>query len=264
MEVQGREIRLALEVAQHLGESTVRTIAMDGTKVLVRDQKVLDSGVPVKIPVGSEALGRIMNVIGEPVDEGDGIDHVVNVIKAHGGHSVFASVAERTCEGNDLYHEVIGSSIINLKDATSSVALVHGQMNEPLDQEGHDVVLFIVNTFSFTLAGSEVSALLGRISSAVCGQSTLATDMEKNRHHQEGITSVQAIFVPADDLADPALPLSLPTTTVLSHAIAELGIYPAIDPLDSTSRIMDPNVVGNVYYDVAHGVQKIPQDYKLL
>nr|KAF6367634.1 ATP synthase F1 subunit beta [Myotis myotis] len=314
LEVQGRETRLVLEVAQHLGESTVRTIAMDGTEGLVRGQKVLDSGAPIRIPVGPETLGRIMNVIGEPIDErgpiktkqfaaihaeapefvemsveqeilvtgikvvdllapyakggkiglfgGAGVGKTVlimelinNVAKAHGGYSVFAGVGERTREGNDLYHEMIESGVINLKDATSKVALVYGQMNEPpgararvaltgltvaeyfRDQEGQDVLLFIDNIFRFTQAGSEVSALLGRIPSAVGYQPTLATDMGTM---QERIT------------------------TVLSRAIAELGIYPAVDPLDSTSRIMDPNIVGNEHYDVARGVQKILQDYKSL
>uniref|UniRef100_A0A8D1A3W4 H(+)-transporting two-sector ATPase n=1 Tax=Sus scrofa TaxID=9823 RepID=A0A8D1A3W4_PIG len=296
LEVQGRETRLVLEVAQHLGESTVRTIAMDGTEGLVRGQKVLDSGAPIKIPVGPETLGRIMNVIGEPIDErgpiktkqfaaihaeapefmemsveqeilvtgikvvdllapyakggkiglfgGAGVGKTVlimelinNVAKAHGGYSVFAGVGERTREGNDLYHEMIESGVINLKDATS-----------------------------------KVSALLGRIPSAVGYQPTLATDMgtmqERITTTKKGsITSVQAIYVPADDLTDPAPATTfahLDATTVLSRAIAELGIYPAVDPLDSTSRIMDPNIVGSEHYDVARGVQKILQDYKSL
>uniref|UniRef100_G1S6Q0 ATP synthase subunit beta n=1 Tax=Nomascus leucogenys TaxID=61853 RepID=G1S6Q0_NOMLE len=312
LEVQGRETRLVLEVAQHLGESTVRTIAMDGTEGLVRGQKVLDSGAPIKIPVGPETLGRIMNVIGEPIDErgpiktkqfapihaeapefmemsveqeilvtgikvvdllapyakggkiglfgGAGVGKTVlimelinNVAKAHGGYSVFAGVGERTREGNDLYHEMIESGVINLKDATSKVALVYGQMNEPpgararvaltgltvaeyfRDQEGQDVLLFIDNIFRFTQAGSEVSALLGRIPSAVGYQPTLATDMgtmqERITTTKKGsITSVQAIYVPADDLTDPAPATTfahLDATTVLSRAIAELGIYPA-------------------------------------
>uniref|UniRef100_H0VZD9 ATP synthase subunit beta n=1 Tax=Cavia porcellus TaxID=10141 RepID=H0VZD9_CAVPO len=307
LEVQGRDTRLVLEVAQHLGESTVRTIAMDGTEGLVRGQKVLDSGAPIKIPVGPETLGRIMNVIGEPIDErgpiktklfgGAGVGKTVlimelinNVAKAHGGYSVFAGVGERTREGNDLYHEMIESGVINLKDATSKVALVYGQMNEPpgararvaltgltvaeyfRDQEGQDVLLFIDNIFRFTQAGSEVSALLGRIPSAVGYQPTLATDMgtmqERITTTKKGsITSVQAIYVPADDLTDPAPATTfahLDATTVLSRAIAELGIYPAVDPLDSTSRIMDPNIVGSEHYDVARGVQKILQDYKSL
>uniref|UniRef100_A0A8C2Y6T0 ATP synthase subunit beta n=1 Tax=Coturnix japonica TaxID=93934 RepID=A0A8C2Y6T0_COTJA len=349
LEVQGRETRLVLEVAQHLGENTVRTIAMDGTEGLVRGQKVLDSGAPIRIPVGPETLGRIMNVIGEPIDErgpittkqfaaihaeapefvemsveqeilvtgikvvdllapyakggkiglfgGAGVGKTVlimelinNVAKAHGGYSVFAGVGERTREGNDLYHEMIESGVINLKDATSKVALVYGQMNEPpgararvaltgltvaeyfRDQEGQDVLLFIDNIFRFTQAGSEVSALLGRIPSAVGYQPTLATDMgtmqERITTTRKGsITSVQAIYVPADDLTDPAPATTfahLDATTVLSRAIAELGIYPAVDPLDSTSRIMDPNIVGPEHYDVARGVQKILQDYKSL
>uniref|UniRef100_A0A3B3R428 H(+)-transporting two-sector ATPase n=1 Tax=Paramormyrops kingsleyae TaxID=1676925 RepID=A0A3B3R428_9TELE len=308
LEVSGRETRLVLEVAQHLGENTVRTIAMDGTEGLVRGQKVIDTGAPIRIPVGPETLGRIMNVIGEPIDErgpittkqtapihaeapeftdmsveqeilvtgikvvdllapyakggkiglfgGAGVGKTVlimelinNVAKAHGGYSVFAGVGERTREGNDLYHEMIESGVINLKDTTSKVALVYGQMNEPpgararvaltgltvaeyfRDQEGQDVLLFIDNIFRFTQAGSE------------------------------------AIYVPADDLTDPAPATTfahLDATTVLSRAIAELGIYPAVDPLDSTSRIMDPNIVGAEHYDVARGVQKILQDYKSL
>ncbi|TRY82934.1 hypothetical protein DNTS_008429 [Danionella cerebrum] len=349
LEVADRDSRLVLEVAQHLGENTVRTIAMDGTEGLVRGQKVLDTGAPIRIPVGPETLGRIMNVIGEPIDErgpistsqtapihaeapeftdmsveqeilvtgikvvdllapyakggkiglfgGAGVGKTVlimelinNVAKAHGGYSVFAGVGERTREGNDLYHEMIESGVINLKDTTSKVALVYGQMNEPpgararvaltgltvaeyfRDQEGQDVLLFIDNIFRFTQAGSEVSALLGRIPSAVGYQPTLATDMgtmqERITTTKKGsITSVQAIYVPADDLTDPAPATTfahLDATTVLSRAIAELGIYPAVDPLDSTSRIMDPNVVGSEHYDVARGVQKILQDYKSL
>uniref|UniRef100_A0A8C1WYY0 H(+)-transporting two-sector ATPase n=1 Tax=Cyprinus carpio TaxID=7962 RepID=A0A8C1WYY0_CYPCA len=296
LEVAGRDTRLVLEVAQHLGENTVRTIAMDGTEGLVRGQKVLDTGAPIRIPVGPETLGRIMNVIGEPIDErgpittkqtapihaeapeftdmsveqeilvtgikvvdllapyakggkiglfgGAGVGKTVlimelinNVAKAHGGYSVFAGVGERTREGNDLYHEMIESGVINLKDTTS-----------------------------------KVSALLGRIPSAVGYQPTLATDMgtmqERITTTKKGsITSVQAIYVPADDLTDPAPATTfahLDATTVLSRAIAELGIYPAVDPLDSTSRIMDPNIVGSEHYDVARGVQKILQDYKSL
>uniref|UniRef100_A0A8C5KAH5 ATP synthase subunit beta n=1 Tax=Jaculus jaculus TaxID=51337 RepID=A0A8C5KAH5_JACJA len=342
LEVQGRETRLVLEVAQHLGESTVRTIAMDGTEGLVRGQKVLDSGASIKIPVGPETFGRIMNVTGEPIDErgpiktkqlaaihaeapefiemsveqeilvtgikvvdllapyakggkiglfgGAGVSKTVlitelinNVAKAHGGYSVFAG-------GNDLYHETIESGVINLKDATSKVALVYGQMNEPpcacagvaltgltvaeyfRDQEGQDVLLFIDNIFRFTQAGSEVSALWGRIPSAVGYQPTLATDMGTMQEwitttKKGSITSVQAICVPADDLTDPAPANTfahLDATTGLSRAIAELGIYPAVDPLDSTSGIMDPNIVGSEHYDVARGVQKILQDYKSL
>ncbi|KAL5497508.1 hypothetical protein EMCRGX_G013984 [Ephydatia muelleri] len=332
LEVKGREPRLVLEVAQHLGESTVRTIAMDGTEGLVRGKECVDTGSPIMIPVGAKTLGRIMNVIGEPIDErgpilsekkaaihaeapefvemsveqeilvtgikvvdllapyakggkiglfgGAGVGKTVlimelinNVAKAHGGYSVFAGVGERTREGNDLYHEMIVSKVISLKDDTSKVALVYGQMNEPpgararvaltgltvaeyfRDQEGQDVLLFIDNIFRFTQAGSEVSALLGRIPSAVGYQPTLATDM------------VQAIYVPADDLTDPAPATTfahLDATTVLSRAISELGIYPAVDPLDSTSRIMDPNIVGQEHYNVARGVQKTLQNYRSL
>ncbi|XP_072179869.1 ATP synthase subunit beta, mitochondrial [Diadema setosum] len=349
LEVQGRTSRLVLEVAQHLGESTVRTIAMDGTEGLVRGQACVDTGSPISIPVGPETLGRIINVIGEPIDErgpipterraaihaeapefvemsvaqeilvtgikvvdllapyakggkiglfgGAGVGKTVlimelinNVAKAHGGYSVFAGVGERTREGNDLYHEMIEGGVISLKDDTSKVALVYGQMNEPpgararvaltgltvaeyfRDQEGQDVLLFIDNIFRFTQAGSEVSALLGRIPSAVGYQPTLATDMgtmqERITTTKKGsITSVQAIYVPADDLTDPAPATTfahLDATTVLSRGIAELGIYPAVDPLDSTSRIMDPNVVGERHYAIARGVQKILQDNKTL
>ncbi|RWS28489.1 F0F1-type ATP synthase: beta subunit-like protein [Leptotrombidium deliense] len=349
LEVQDRKPRLVLEVAQHLGENTVRTIAMDGTEGLVRGQNVLDTGSPIKIPVGPETLGRIMNVIGEPIDErgpiksdkflgihqeapeytdmsveqeilvtgikvvdllapyskggkiglfgGAGVGKTVlimelinNVAKAHGGYSVFAGVGERTREGNDLYHEMIEGGVISLKDKSSKVALVYGQMNEPpgararvaltgltvaeyfRDQEGQDVLLFIDNIFRFTQAGSEVSALLGRIPSAVGYQPTLATDMgsmqERITTTKKGsITSVQAIYVPADDLTDPAPATTfahLDATTVLSRGIAELGIYPAVDPLDSTSRIMDPNIVGHDHYETARSVQKILQDYKSL
>ena len=347
--VAGREPRLILEVAQHLGENTVRTIAMDGTEGLVRGQDVTDTGAPIRIPVGEETLGRIINVIGDPIDErgpiktdkflaihaeapefqemsveqeilvtgikvvdllapyakggkiglfgGAGVGKTVlimelinNVAKAHGGYSVFAGVGERTREGNDLYHEMIEGGVISLKDKNSKVALVYGQMNEPpgararvaltgltvaeyfRDQEGQDVLLFIDNIFRFTQAGSEVSALLGRIPSAVGYQPTLATDMgtmqERITTTKKGsITSVQAIYVPADDLTDPAPATTfahLDATTVLSRAIAELGIYPAVDPLDSTSRIMDPNIIGQEHYRVARGVQKILQDYKSL
>ncbi|KAI1299344.1 ATP synthase subunit beta, mitochondrial [Halotydeus destructor] len=349
LEVENRSPRLVLEVAQHLGENTVRTIAMDGTEGLVRGHNVVDTGAPIRIPVGPECLGRIMNVIGEPIDErgpittsktapihadapeytemsveqeiletgikvvdllapyskggkiglfgGAGVGKTVlimelinNIAKAHGGYSVFAGVGERTREGNDLYHEMIEGGVISLKDKTSKVALVYGQMNEPpgararvaltglsvaeyfRDQEGQDVLLFIDNIFRFTQAGSEVSALLGRIPSAVGYQPTLATDMgsmqERITTTKKGsITSVQAIYVPADDLTDPAPATTfahLDATTVLSRGIAELGIYPAVDPLDSTSRIMDPNVVGHEHYGVARGVQKILQDYKSL
>jgi len=349
LEVQGRSPRLVLEVAQHLGENTVRTIAMDGTEGLVRGQQCMDVGSPIRIPVGPETLGRIINVIGEPIDErgpvkttkfaaihadapefvemsvaqeilvtgikvidllapyakggkiglfgGAGVGKTVlimelinNVAKAHGGYSVFAGVGERTREGNDLYHEMIEGGVISLKDNTSKVSLVYGQMNEPpgararvaltgltvaeyfRDQEGQDVLLFIDNIFRFTQAGSEVSALLGRIPSAVGYQPTLATDMgsmqERITTTKKGsITSVQAIYVPADDLTDPAPATTfahLDATTVLSRGVAELGFYPAVDPLDSTSRIMDPNVVGAEHYEIARGVQKILQDYKSL
>jgi F-type H+-transporting ATPase subunit beta len=345
---QGR--RLILEVAQHLGENTVRTIAMDTTDGLVRSQKVSDTGGPITIPVGAPTLGRIINVIGEPVDErgpvqskdtlpihrsapafvdqstetevlvtgikvvdllapyakggkiglfgGAGVGKTViimelinNIAKAHGGVSVFAGVGERTREGNDLYHEMIESKVINLDDlAKSKVALVYGQMNEPpgararvgltgltvaeyfRDAEGQDVLFFVDNIFRFTQAGSEVSALLGRIPSAVGYQPTLATDMgtlqERITTTKKGsITSVQAIYVPADDLTDPAPATSfshLDATTVLSRQIAELGIYPAVDPLDSTSRILDPRVVGDEHYKVARQVQQILQTYKSL
>jgi len=349
LDVEGRSPRLVLEVAQHLGENTVRTIAMDGTEGLIRGQKVTDTGAPIRIPVGDETLGRIINVIGDPIDErgpintdkraaihaeapefeemsveqeilvtgikvvdllapyakggkiglfgGAGVGKTVlimelinNVAKAHGGYSVFAGVGERTREGNDLYHEMIEGGVISLKDKSSKVALVYGQMNEPpgararvaltgltvaeyfRDQEGQDVLLFIDNIFRFTQAGSEVSALLGRIPSAVGYQPTLATDMgsmqERITTTKKGsITSVQAIYVPADDLTDPAPATTfahLDATTVLSRAIAELGIYPAVDPLDSTSRIMDPNIIGEEHYKIARGVQKILQDYKSL
>merc|ERR1712020_13892 len=347
--VVGREPKLILEVAQHLGENTVRTIAMDGTEGLVRGNVVNDTGNPIMIPVGPETLGRIINVVGDPIDErgpvdtdkrqaihaeapafedmsveqeilvtgikvvdllapyakggkiglfgGAGVGKTVlimelinNVAKAHGGFSVFAGVGERTREGNDLYHEMIEGGVISLKDKTSKVALVYGQMNEPpgararvaltgltvaeyfRDQEGQDVLLFIDNIFRFTQAGSEVSALLGRIPSAVGYQPTLATDMggmqERITTTKKGsITSVQAIYVPADDLTDPAPAPTfahLDATTVLSRSVAELGIYPAVDPLDSTSRIMDPNIIGEEHYKIARGVQKILQDYKSL
>nr|XP_045608729.1 ATP synthase subunit beta, mitochondrial [Procambarus clarkii] len=349
LEVENRTPRLVLEVAQHLGENTVRTIAMDGTEGLVRGNVVRDTGGPISIPVGPGTLGRIINVIGEPIDErgpvptefystihaeapdfvdmsveqeilvtgikvvdllapyskggkiglfgGAGVGKTVlimelinNVAKAHGGYSVFAGVGERTREGNDLYHEMIESGVISLKDDTSKVSLVYGQMNEPpgararvaltgltvaeyfRDQEGQDVLLFIDNIFRFTQAGSEVSALLGRIPSAVGYQPTLATDMgtmqERITTTKKGsITSVQAIYVPADDLTDPAPATTfahLDATTVLSRGIAELGIYPAVDPLDSISRIMDPNIIGAEHYNVARAVQKILQDHKSL
>ncbi|KAL5963186.1 ATP synthase subunit beta mitochondrial [Taenia solium] len=349
LEVQGRSSRLILEVAQHLGESTVRTIAMDGTEGLVRGQECVDTGASITIPVGPETLGRIMNVIGEAIDErgpikskmtasihqdapefvemstsqeiletgikvvdllapyarggkiglfgGAGVGKTViimelinNIARAHGGYSVFAGVGERTREGNDLYHEMITTGVIDLKGNNSKVSLVYGQMNEPpgararvalsgltvaeyfRDQEGQDVLLFIDNIFRFTQAGSEVSALLGRIPSAVGYQPTLATDMgtmqERITTTKKGsITSVQAIYVPADDLTDPAPATTfahLDATTVLSRGIAGLGIYPAVDPLDSVSRILDPNIVGEEHYTVARGVQKILQDYRSL
>jgi F-type H+-transporting ATPase subunit beta len=345
-ENQGR--RLVLEVAQHLGESTVRAVAMDSTDGLVRGQEVTDSGGPITMPVGPETLGRILNVVGEPVDErgevktakrlpihrpaptfeeqsteaeilvtgikvidllapyarggkiglfgGAGVGKTViimelinNIAKAHGGYSVFAGVGERTREGNDLYHEMIESGVINL-DGESKAALVYGQMNEPpgararvglsgltlaeyfRDEEGQDVLLFIDNIFRFTQAGSEVSALLGRIPSAVGYQPTLATDMgtlqERITSTRKGsITSVQAIYVPADDLTDPAPATSfahLDATTVLSRQIAELGIYPAVDPLDSTSRMLDPRIIGEEHYRVARDVQRVLQTYKSL
>ncbi|MBI1777276.1 MAG: F0F1 ATP synthase subunit beta [Proteobacteria bacterium] len=342
---QGR--KLVLEVAQHLGENMVRTIAMDTTDGLVRGQDAVDTGGPITVPVGPETLGRIINVIGEPVDErgvvttkkhspihrpapefveqsteaqvlvtgikvvdllapyakggkiglfgGAGVGKTViimelinNIAKAHGGYSVFAGVGERTREGNDLYHEMIESGVIKLDGPGSKCALVYGQMNEPpgararvgltgltlaeyfRDDEGQDVLLFIDNIFRFTQAGSEVSALLGRIPSAVGYQPTLATDMgtlqERITTTKKGsITSVQAIYVPADDLTDPAPATSfahLDATTVLSRQIAELGIYPAVDPLDSTSRILDPRVVGEEHYKVARDVQRVLQTYK--
>ena len=338
--------RLVLEVAQHLGESTVRTIAMDTTEGLVRGLKVTDTGSPIMMPVGPETLGRILNVIGEPIDErgplkttkklpihreapvfteqstetevlvtgikvvdllapysrgskiglfgGAGVGKTVlimelinNVAKAHGGYSVFAGVGERTREGNDLYHEMMESGVIQ-PDGESKAALVYGQMNEPpgararvglsgltlaeyfRDEEGQDVLLFVDNIFRFTQAGSEVSALLGRIPSAVGYQPTLATDMGNLQEritttNKGSITSVQAIYVPADDLTDPAPATSfahLDATTVLSRQIAELGIYPAVDPLDSTSRILDPRTVGDEHYAVAREVQRVLQTYK--
>jgi F-type H+-transporting ATPase subunit beta len=341
--------RLVLEVAQHLGESTVRTIAMDTTEGLVRGREVTDTGSPIMVPVGPETLGRIINVTGQPVDElgpvetnkrypihraaptfleqsteteilttgikvidliepypkggkvglfgGAGVGKTViimelinNIAKAHGGYSVFAGVGERTREGNDLYHEMIESGVIQVGASGSKAALVYGQMNEPpgararvgltgltvaeyfRDEEGQDVLFFVDNIFRFTQAGSEVSALLGRIPSAVGYQPTLATDMgalqERITSTKKGsITSVQAIYVPADDLTDPAPATAfahLDATVVLSRAIAELGIYPAVDPLDSSSRILDPQYVGQRHYDVAIGVQRILQRYKAL
>ena len=343
---------LVLEVAQHLGESIVRTIAMDSTEGMVRGQSVEDTGIPIEVPVGPETLGRIINVIGDPIDERGPIGHkrtspihrpapefveqsteqemlvtgikvvdllapyqrggkiglfggagvgktvlimelINNIAKTHGGYSVFAGVGERTREGNDLYHEMIESGVIKLGDGTtegSKAALVYGQMNEPpgararvglsgltlaeyfRDEEGQDVLFFVDNIFRFTQAGSEVSALLGRIPSAVGYQPTLATDMgalqERITTTKKGsITSVQAIYVPADDLTDPAPATSfahLDATTVLSRQIAELGIYPAVDPLDSTSRILDPRILGEEHYRTARDVQQVLQSYKAL
>ena len=340
---------IVLEVAQHLGEAEVRTIAMDTTDGLVRGEKAVDTGAPIAMPVGPETLGRILNVIGEPVDErgpvgnkstlpihrsapefveqsteaqilvtgikvidllapyakggkiglfgGAGVGKTVtimelinNVAKAHGGVSVFAGVGERTREGNDLYHEMIEGGVIKLDGPGSKVALVYGQMNEPpgararvalsgltvaeyfRDAEGQDVLFFVDNIFRFTQAGSEVSALLGRIPSAVGYQPTLSTDMgalqERITSTKKGsITSVQAIYVPADDLTDPAPATSfahLDATTVLSRSIAEQAIFPAVDPLDSTSRMLDPRVVGEEHYTVARSVQRVLQQYKSL
>jgi F-type H+-transporting ATPase subunit beta len=350
LETENNGKRLVLEVAQHLGENTVRTIAMDATEGLVRGAAVKDLGAPISVPVGDATLGRILNVIGEPVDEkgpvvssetraihqpapdfasqatgreilvtgikvidllapyakggkiglfgGAGVGKTVlimelinNIAKVHSGYSVFAGVGERTREGNDLYHEMIESGVIKTENlAESKVALVYGQMNEPpgararvaltgltlaeqfRDQSGTDVLFFVDNIFRFTQAGSEVSALLGRIPSAVGYQPTLATDMgalqERITSTKNGsITSVQAIYVPADDLTDPAPATSfahLDATTVLSRAISELGIYPAVDPLDSTSRLLDPAVIGEEHYNVARSVQGILQRYKSL
>jgi len=349
LETKNGNNRLVLEVAQHLGENTVRTIAMDISEGLVRGQEVSDTGEPISVPVGEGTLGRIMNVIGEPVDEagpvkaearraihqpaplytdqsteaeilvtgikvvdllapyakggkiglfgGAGVGKTVliqelinNVAKAHGGYSVFAGVGERTREGNDLYHEFIESGV-NKKGggAGSKCALVYGQMNEPpgararvglsgltvaehFRDQGQDVLFFVDNIFRFTQAGSEVSALLGRIPSAVGYQPTLATDMGALQEritttHKGSITSVQAIYVPADDLTDPAPATSfahLDATTVLSRSIAEKGIYPAVDPLDSTSRMLSPLVVGEEHYAVSRQVQQILQRYKAL
>ena len=342
--------KLVLEVAQHLGENTVRTIAMDATEGLVRGQEVVDTGAPISVPVGTATLGRILNVTGEPVDEkgpvnaeetraihqpapefeeqstasevletgikvidllapyskggkiglfgGAGVGKTVlimelinNIAKVHSGYSVFAGVGERTREGNDLYHEMIESNVIkpdNLEE--SQVALVYGQMNEPpgararvaltgltlaeqfRDASGTDVLFFVDNIFRFTQAGSEVSALLGRIPSAVGYQPTLATDMgamqERITSTKNGsITSIQAVYVPADDLTDPAPATTfahLDATTVLNRSISELGIYPAVDPLDSSSRILDPQIVGEEHYQVARDVQNILQRYKSL
>ncbi len=343
---------LVLEVALELGEKTVRCIAMDSTDGMVRGSEVVDTGAPISVPVGPETLGRILNVIGEPIDDrgpvntkmrypihrsapsfedqatsseilvtgikvvdllapylkggkiglfgGAGVGKTVliqelinNIAKAHGGVSVFAGVGERTREGNDLYHEMIDAGVIKLGEGTtegSKVALVYGQMNEPpgararvalsglslaeyfRDEEGQDVLFFVDNIFRFTQAGAEVSALLGRIPSAVGYQPTLATDMgalqERITSTKKGsITSVQAIYVPADDLTDPAPATSfahLDATTVLNRAISEKGIYPAVDPLDSTSRSLDPRIVGEEHYLVAREVQRVLQTYKSL
>ena len=349
LEVNNSGNKLILEVAQHLGENNVRTIAMDATEGLKRGDEVINTGAPISVPVGPETLGRIINVVGESIDEkgevktkekwpihraapkftdqateteqlvtgikvidllapyakggkiglfgGAGVGKTVtimelinNIAKAHGGFSVFAGVGERTREGNDLYHEMIESGVIKTDGKGSKAALVYGQMNEPpgararvaltgltvaeyfRDKEGQDVLFLVDNIFRFTQAGSEVSALLGRIPSAVGYQPTLATDMgnlqERITSTDKGsITSVQAIYVPADDLTDPAPATSfshLDATTVLSRQIAEIGIYPAVDPLDSTSRILDPRVVGEEHYRVARDVQKILQAYKSL
>ena len=341
--------QLVLEVAQHLGENTVRAIAMDSTEGLVRGQAVTDTGAPIRVPVGAEVLGRILNVVGEPIDErgpvnakhmseihraapefidqstetqmlvtgikvvdllapyakggkiglfgGAGVGKTVtimelinNVAMKHGGVSVFAGVGERTREGNDLYHEMMESGVIKTDGPGSKVALVYGQMNEPpgararvaltgltvaehfRDQEGQDVLFFVDNIFRFTQAGAEVSALLGRIPSAVGYQPTLATEMgmmqERITSTNKGsITSVQAIYVPADDLTDPAPATSfahLDARTVLSRQIAEMAIFPAVDPLDSSSRILDPRVIGDEHYQVATAVQRTLQSYKSL
>ena len=355
LETDNNGNRLILEVAQHLGENTVRTIAMDATEGLTRGQRVTDTGSQIRMPVGPKTLGRIMNVIGEPIDErgpigadetapihaqapafidqstesailvtgikvidllapyakggkiglfgGAGVGKTVliqelinNIAKGHGGTSVFAGVGERTREGNDLYHEFLDAGVIAKNEAGeaisegSKVALVYGQMNEPpgararvalsgltiaeyfRDVEGQDVLFFVDNIFRFTQAGAEVSALLGRIPSAVGYQPTLSTDMgalqERITSTNKGsITSVQAIYVPADDLTDPAPATSfahLDATTNLNRAISELGIYPAVDPLDSTSRILEPRVVGQEHYDTARAVQAVLQKYKSL
>ncbi|MCL6249524.1 F0F1 ATP synthase subunit beta [Altererythrobacter sp. KTW20L] len=355
LETRNGDSTLVLEVAQHLGENTVRTIAMDGTDGLTRGQEVINTGAQISVPVGPKTLGRIMNVIGQPIDErgpigaemsapihakapefvdqsteaailvtgikvidllapyarggkiglfgGAGVGKTVliqelinNIAKGHGGVSVFAGVGERTREGNDLYHEFLDAGVIakdaegNATSEGSKVALVFGQMNEPpgararvalsgltmaeyfRDQEGQDVLFFVDNIFRFTQAGSEVSALLGRIPSAVGYQPTLATDMGQLQERitsttKGSITSVQAIYVPADDLTDPAPAASfahLDATTTLNRAISELGIYPAVDPLDSTSRVLTPAVVGQEHYDTARRVQETLQKYKSL
>ncbi len=350
LETDNHGNRLVMEVAQHLGENTVRAIAMDGTEGLVRGQAVTDTGNSIQMPVGKATLGRILNVIGEPVDEGARVETdeyraihqpapefaqqatsseilvtgikvidllapyarggkvglfggagvgktvliqelINNVAKVHSGYSVFAGVGERTREGNDLFHEMIEAGVIkpdNLEE--SQVALVFGQMNEPpgarmrvalsglsiaeyfRDQSGSDILFFVDNIFRFTQAGSEVSALLGRIPSAVGYQPTLATDMGQMQEritstNNGSITSIQAVYVPADDLTDPAPATTfahLDATTVLSRSISEQGIYPAVDPLDSSSRLLDPQVVGEEHYQVARDVQGILQRYKEL
>jgi len=349
LEITNKGKRLVLEVAQHVGESTVRCIAMDTTDGLIRGQEAKDTGAAIRMPVGPGTLGRIMNVVGQPIDEagpiktelyrpihkeapsfdeqstsaeilvtgikvidlmcpytkggkiglfgGAGVGKTVtimelinNVAKAHGGVSVFAGVGERTREGNDLYHEMIEGGVIKLDGPGSKVALVYGQMNEPpgararvalsgltvaeyfRDEEGQDVLFFVDNIFRFTQAGAEVSALLGRIPSAVGYQPTLSTDMgalqERITSTNKGsITSVQAVYVPADDLTDPAPATSfahLDATTVLNRAISELGIYPAVDPLDSTSRVLEPRIVGQEHYETARAVQSLLQRYKAL
>jgi F-type H+-transporting ATPase subunit beta len=355
LETENNGQKLVLEVAQHLGENTVRTIAMDGTDGLTRGQGVRSTGKQISVPVGPKTLGRIMNVVGDPIDErgpigadqyapihaeappfieqsteaailvtgikvidllapyakggkiglfgGAGVGKTVliqelinNIAKGHGGVSVFAGVGERTREGNDLYHEFLDAGVIakdaegNATSEGSKVALVFGQMNEPpgararvalsgltmaeyfRDQEGQDVLFFVDNIFRFTQAGAEVSALLGRIPSAVGYQPTLSTDMGQLQERitsttKGSITSVQAIYVPADDLTDPAPAASfahLDATTTLNRAISELGIYPAVDPLDSTSRVLEPRVVGDVHYQTARRVQETLQKYKSL
>jgi len=346
LEVQGTQNKLILEVASHLGENTVRTIAMDATEGMFRGQQCIDSGAPIMVPVGEGTLGRITNVTGDPIDERGPVKHTVkypihadppkfedqettaslletgikvidvlapyakggkiglfggagvgktvlitelinNIAKGHGGYSVFCGVGERTREGNDLYHEMLVSGVNTLEDKGSKCALIFGQMNEPpgararvaltglavaeyFRDNGQDVLLFIDNIFRFTQAGSEVSALLGRIPSAVGYQPTLSTDMgsmqERITTTKTGsITSVQAIYVPADDLTDPAPATTfshLDASTVLNRAITELGIYPAVDPLDSNSRMMDPRIIGEEHYQLAGAVQKILQDFK--
>ena len=349
LETMNGSTRLVLEVAQHLGENTVRTIAMDSTEGLTRGHEVRDTGDAISVPVGEATLGRILNVIGEPIDEAGPVDRSVlrgihqlapafvdqkpvpeilptgikvvdllcpyakggkiglfggagvgktvliqelinNIAKAYGGYSVFAGVGERTREGNDLYHEMVESGVNQAGGGGNSrCSLVFGQMNEPpgararvaltgltiaenFRDQGKDILFFVDNIFRFTQAGSEMSALLGRIPSAVGYQPTLATDMGQLQERitsttKGSITSVQAIYVPADDLTDPAPAASfahLDAQTVLNRAISEKGIYPAVDPLDSSSRILDPNVVGQEHYDVARGVQEILQKYKSL